>query len=84
MASSGYHVRTDRHRKKGAPEKGHAMVSRILSNLGAVNANAFYAVLYFIVHNVFFFAVVAAVIYLIRLDIGYGREDYVSDGRNII
>lgn len=60
------------------------MIEEILANFGIVHANALYSILYFLMNNMFFFVVIIAMAYLIKLDIEYGNEDFVQDERSII
>ena len=60
------------------------MIEEILANFGVVHANAFYSILYFLMNNMFFFVVIAAIVYLVKLDLEYGSEDFVQDERSII
>ncbi len=50
----------------------------------AYNANAFFAILYFLKHNYLFLLVLAAVAYMFVQEIIMQKETYVSDDRRIL
>lgn len=59
------------------------MIETILENFGVVHLNALYSVLYFLMNNAFFFVVIVAIGYLIKLDLEYDNEEFVQDERTV-
>lgn len=56
----------------------------ILENFGAINANAFYSILYFLQNNLLFFIVIVAIVYIVYIELKEESDDFVYDERNVI
>ena len=56
----------------------------IFQNFGAINANAFYSVLYFLTNNFLFFVVIIAIVYIVVIELKEENDNYVDDERNVI
>jgi hypothetical protein len=56
----------------------------IFQHFGAINANAFYSILYFLKNNVLFFVVLIAIAYIIYIEIKEENDNFVFDERSVI
>lgn len=50
----------------------------------AFNANAFFAISYFLKNNFLFLIVIASIIYMFITEVGFNKEKYVYDDRRIL
>ena len=56
----------------------------IFQNFSAIHANAFYSILYFLKNNLLFFAVIAAIAYIVYIELKEENDNYVYDERNVV
>ena len=59
-------------------------ISTFFQNFGAINANAFYSILYFLKNNILFFAVIIAIVYIAYIEMKEKSDEYIDDERGII
>ena len=56
----------------------------ILEKFVAINANAFYSILYVLQNNLLFFIVIVAIVYIVYIELKEESDDFVYDERNVI
>lgn len=59
-------------------------IGTFLENFAAINANAFYSILYFLKNNILFFLVIVAIVYIVYVEMKEKSDDFIDDERSII